>query len=105
MAWRSTRDSTSIREIKAVALIKEKQLTKRYRFIAGAVCPNCRELDRIVIKEREGLSFRHCVSCGFSEEKPINVEGPSPSLKGRLEQPAPNELNAVKLNIINLVEK
>lgn len=40
----------------------------RRRFIAGAVCPRCAALDRIVVdldSER-----RECVSCGFSDERP-----------------------------------
>lgn len=45
------------------------------RFIAGAVCPNCREMDRIIIEEapstgaegESGLRRRRCVSCGFSD--------------------------------------
>lgn len=45
------------------------------RFIAGAVCPNCREMDRIIIEEVPPGSLdggaegrrRRCVSCGFSD--------------------------------------
>ena len=37
------------------------------RFIAGAVCPDCREIDRIVV--RDGVEGREqvCVACGFSQ--------------------------------------
>lgn len=38
------------------------------RFIAGAVCPECGELDKIVV-EADG-DQRLCVSCGFSEARP-----------------------------------
>ena len=49
------------------------------RFVSGAVCPECRELDRIVLEavpldsteEEEGETSnevqRRCVSCGFTE--------------------------------------
>jgi hypothetical protein len=35
------------------------------RFIAGAVCPECRALDRIVVEEVEAGRRRRCVSCGY----------------------------------------
>ncbi len=38
------------------------------RFIAGAICPKCSELDKIVVYQKEGQDFRECVSCGFSDE-------------------------------------
>ena len=39
------------------------------RFIAGAVCPECREVDRLVV-ERVSVTLqrRICVACGFSDE-------------------------------------
>ncbi|HEX7034696.1 MAG TPA: YheV family putative metal-binding protein [Pseudomonadales bacterium] len=37
------------------------------RFIAGAVCPECRALDRIVVEEQDGERRRRCVSCGFTD--------------------------------------
>lgn len=42
--------------------------TDQKRFIAGAVCPRCAELDRLVVYRREGKDFRECVSCDFMEE-------------------------------------
>lgn len=39
----------------------------RRRFIAGAVCPQCRVTDRIVIEEQDGERRRRCVSCGFTD--------------------------------------
>lgn len=38
------------------------------RFIAGAVCPRCGEMDRIVAYAKDGEQFRECVSCGFEEK-------------------------------------
>jgi uncharacterized protein len=40
----------------------------RRRFIAGAVCPRCALMDKIVVDLDTGQ--RLCVSCGFSEERP-----------------------------------
>ena len=38
------------------------------RFIAGAVCPRCAQVDKIVV-DRD-TDQRQCVSCGFSEDRP-----------------------------------
>lgn len=38
------------------------------RFIAGAVCPDCGALDRIVVDADS--NERHCVACGFREARP-----------------------------------
>ena len=49
--------------------------TRRRRFIAGAVCPRCGEMDKIAVDLDSDL--RQCVSCGFSEERPKPVDTPS----------------------------
>lgn len=38
------------------------------RFIAGAVCPRCSEMDRLVTYKKDGKEFRECVSCDFHDE-------------------------------------
>lgn len=38
------------------------------RFIAGAVCPSCSELDKVVMYDEHGDRFRECVACGFKEQ-------------------------------------
>jgi len=40
----------------------------RRRFIAGAVCPRCGEMDRVVVDLDSDL--RECTACGFSETRP-----------------------------------
>ena len=40
----------------------------RRRFIAGAVCPRCALMDKIVVNL--DTDQRECVACGFSEERP-----------------------------------
>ena len=40
----------------------------RRRFIAGAVCPRCALMDKIVVDV--DTDQRLCVSCGFSEDRP-----------------------------------
>ena len=38
------------------------------RFIAGAVCPECKQQDKVVMFDDENHQrWRECVSCGFKE--------------------------------------
>ncbi|HLS97659.1 MAG: YheV family putative zinc ribbon protein [Porticoccaceae bacterium] len=43
------------------------------RFIAGAVCPKCAAMDRIVMYTDNGKQFRECVSCGYLDEMRFNT--------------------------------
>ncbi|MFT5116866.1 MAG: putative metal-binding protein (TIGR02443 family) [Kiritimatiellia bacterium] len=38
------------------------------RFIAGAVCPRCSEMDKLVTYKEGDKEFRECVSCDFHDE-------------------------------------
>jgi hypothetical protein len=40
----------------------------RRRFIAGAVCPRCAKMDKIVVDL--DTDQRACVACGYSEARP-----------------------------------
>ena len=40
---------------------------KRPRFIAGAVCPSCGAMDRLVLEPGSDQQ-RHCVACDFRDE-------------------------------------
>ena len=42
----------------------------RRRFIAGAVCPRCAAVDKVVVDLDSDL--RECVACGFSEARPVD---------------------------------
>jgi uncharacterized metal-binding protein (TIGR02443 family) len=45
-----------------------QDISLRRRFIAGAVCPRCALMDKIVVDL--DTDQRMCVSCGFSEARP-----------------------------------
>ncbi|ODS24111.1 hypothetical protein AB835_05100 [Candidatus Endobugula sertula] len=38
------------------------------RFIAGAVCPRCNKMDKLVTYKKNDKEFRECVSCDFHDE-------------------------------------
>ncbi len=58
------------------------------RFIAGAVCPGCQALDRLVVQTAEdGLRTRNCVACGYEDQTPGSMENvPAGVPRGRPEQ-------------------
>lgn len=58
------------------------------RFIAGAVCPRCGLQDKLVVDTEAGL--RECVSCGFSDERPL---ADPTELKTRVTRPAARRLD------------
>lgn len=45
-----------------------QEKTGRRRFIAGAVCPRCGKMDKIVVDLDSDQ--RECVACDFSEARP-----------------------------------
>jgi len=72
--------------------------TKR-RFIAGAVCPRCSEMDTTVMYRLDGVEHRECVSCDFSER--ANFAQSTKELPTRVNQvesyTAPGEVEVVKI--------
>lgn len=46
-------------------------MKKPKRFVAGALCPNCNEKDRIRIWVEGSVTFRDCVSCDFYERATV----------------------------------
>lgn len=60
------------------------------RFIAGAVCPRCSEMDKLrVYQDEEGHQVRECVRCGYSDR--LNQQGHIEELGTRVNQPRANE--------------
>jgi uncharacterized metal-binding protein (TIGR02443 family) len=43
------------------------------RFIAGAVCPACSQMDTIKMWDEDGVPHRECVACGFADT--LNEQG------------------------------
>jgi uncharacterized metal-binding protein (TIGR02443 family) len=61
---------------------------KGRRFIAGAVCPRCAQLDKTIIDPE--TDQRICIHCGFAEDRPGLPEpmGESPELPTRVSRAA-----------------
>jgi uncharacterized metal-binding protein (TIGR02443 family) len=81
------------------------------QFIAGAVCPDCREVDRIVVEtgvnaaSRE-VSRRRCVVCGFAdlfaEVEPVNsASGQASVPRGRPERIRSPSVKSVQVRMLD----
>lgn len=69
------------------------------RFVAGAVCPRCSEMDKLVVYNDAGKDYRECVACGYKEEmhfKPVARE-----LETRVNQTEADKKDAVQ--VINIL--
>ncbi len=59
------------------------------RFIAGAVCPRCSEMDRIRAWRDDEVEkqYRECISCGYEDAQSTKIEAQAPELATRVNQP------------------
>lgn len=76
------------------------------RFIAGAVCPRCSALDKIVMYDNEiGERVRECVSCGYRDA--LDERGNPIELTTRVNQPRAGEKplpHEDEVRVINIVD-
>lgn len=67
------------------------------RFIAGAKCPKCQALDRIVMLTSGEAEWIECIECGYEENRPTHIEEP--------ESPAvPDEIGVIQFKPRQLKE-
>ncbi|MGY0218575.1 YheV family putative zinc ribbon protein [Endozoicomonadaceae bacterium StTr2] len=76
-------------------------MTVKKRFIAGAVCPKCGEMDRIVMFDQDDQSVRECVSCGFTDAMRYEVAVNQPAT--RLDQTAKAGQSEQATEVVKLV--
>lgn len=70
------------------------------RFIAGAVCPRCAQMDKIVMYEQDGKNFRECVACDYKDEMP--AVGGAYEIPTRVkEKPAETDSSEQILNFVD----
>ncbi|HLV77608.1 MAG TPA: YheV family putative zinc ribbon protein [Marinobacter sp.] len=67
------------------------------RFIAGAVCPRCAEMDRITMfTNDEGDQIRECVACGYTDALSEQPQPGEPEIQTRVNQKSNTEDHTVK---------
>ncbi len=57
------------------------------RFIAGAVCPRCAEMDRLRTWRDEGREYRECISCGYQDAMRLDGASKPEELQTRVNRP------------------
>lgn len=73
--------------------------SNKRRFVAGAVCPRCSAIDKLVVYSEDGKDFRECVACGYKDEmhfKPVARE-----LETRVNQTEEEKRDSVQ--VINIL--
>ena len=73
--------------------------SSKRRFVAGAVCPRCSEMDKLVVYSENGKDFRECVACGYKEE--MHFKSAARELETRVNQTEEDKRDAVQ--IINIL--
>ncbi len=72
------------------------------RFIAGAVCPRCGELDKLTMYTSDaGEQVRDCVRCGYSDR--MTDDGPVDELGTRVNTPRAGEQPLAHEDEVNVV--
>ena len=76
------------------------------RFIAGAVCPKCAEMDKTVMyRVNDNEQVRECVRCGFKET--IRDEMTAEEVQTRVNQPRVGEKplqQEDEVQVVNLLD-
>ncbi len=73
-------------------------LTTR-RFIAGAICPKCKAIDKIVLHKQGDQQQRECVACGFKDD--LQDLGAAPELTTRV---TPQKHSADEAQRVTLID-
>lgn len=57
------------------------------RFVAGAVCPRCGEMDTIRVYRNEIREYRECVKCDYVDGQNLDGSPEEAELETRVNQP------------------
>ena len=72
------------------------------RFIAGAVCPRCGEMDRLVTYTNDEGTFKECVSCDFEEKQLVQLE--QGEIETRVNQVEDEPVNESAVQVVKIME-
>lgn len=67
------------------------------RFIAGAVCPRCKAIDKILAYRDEQHNYRECVACGFHDK--LHIQPQFRELVTRVN--TPEEVKQAETQVLN----
>ena len=78
--------------------MNEQSSTTKKRFIAGAVCPRCSEMDKIMMYKVDGVDVRECVACGFTDQ--LHIQPQMRELETRVN--TPQEVKEAETQVLEL---
>lgn len=72
------------------------------RFIAGAVCPRCGEMDKLKAWTEDEVQYRECVACDFTDEMSLTAppELAEPATRVNQTQADPRD----EIQVVNLMD-
>lgn len=73
------------------------------RFIAGAVCPKCAAMDKLMAYQEDGKEYRECVACGFKDEMRFQQQ-PS-EIETRVNKPEQPEVEEQTVQVLQFPPK
>lgn len=63
-------------------------MTQLRKFIAGAVCPSCKQVDKLFVSTQDDAMVCECVSCGFRDVRERDAEPGTAEFAKGLGEPA-----------------
>ena len=66
------------------------------RFIAGAVCPKCGEMDKIVMYQQDKQTLRECVNCDYQDSLDADAVQEMPTRVSPKAKKQPAEVQELK---------
>ena len=70
------------------------------RFIAGAVCPRCAEMDKITMFTTDaGDQVRECVACGYTDALSDQPQPEAPEIETRVNKKGNTDDHTVKQGV------
>jgi len=71
--------------------------SNKRRFVAGAICPKCSEMDKLVVYNQEGKDYRECIACGFKDEMHFKPVARELETRVNLTEEEKNQVETVKI--------
>ena len=75
---------------------------KTRRFIAGAVCPECQKMDKMVTYKQDGEDIAECVSCGYMSQRP--KEEDVRAVNAEKDAQGVVQVSAVKISAVKIIK-
>ncbi len=73
------------------------------RFVAGAVCPRCAEMDRLRLWRDDVREYRECVACGYEDAMRLDGAAEPEELETRVNKETEQKIASDSEQVIKFV--